>query len=469
MNNPARALTLTRIWRQGLISLFAGLLLVACQSPHMAGSGPGNAPVEQKTGDKKAPPGEASPVIGQLEMERLKKEAEAKAKAEEAANARAATAKIKVGLLLPLTGNGSAVGPAMLDAATLALFELADDQFELVPRDTKGTPEGAAAAADDVLREGAQMIIGPLLSGSVSAVAPLAQAQQVPVIGFSSDREAAAAGVYLLSFTPHQEVDRIVAYARAEGLLTFGALLPDSAYGRAVERGLLQAVNQHGGELIQVEFYPADGEGIEAAVKRIAQIETRKTALYKRRQELKAAGTASAKRELRRIANLQAMGDLNIDAIVLAEGGLQLTRIAPFIQYYDIDLNKVKLLGTGLWYDDALLREPALLSAWFAAPDPQGFNSFSTQYQSMYGAEPPRIATLAYDAAALAAVLAQQENPEKFSYEILELSGGFDGKDGVFRFREDGNADRGLAVLEITKAGFAIRDPAPREFIDLSY
>jgi ABC-type branched-subunit amino acid transport system substrate-binding protein len=429
----------------------------------------GNAPVEQKTSDKKVPPGEASPVIRQLEVERLKKEAEAKAKAEEAANARAAAAKIKVGLLLPLTGTGSAVGPAMMDAATLALFELADDRFELLPRDTKGTSEGAAAAAEDVLREGAQMIIGPLLSASVSAVAPLAQAQQVPVVGFSSDREAAAAGIYLLSFTPHQEIDRIVAYARSQGLLTFGALLPDSAYGRAVERGLLQAADRHGGELIQVEFYPANGEDVEAAVKRIAQIETRKIALYKRRQELKEAGTASAKRELRRIANLQAIGDLNIDAIVLAEGGLQLTRIAPFLQYYDIDLNKVKLLGTGLWYDDALLREPALLNAWFAAPDPQGFSTFSTQYQSMYGAVPPRIATLAYDAAALAAVLAQQESLEKFSYEILELSGGFDGKDGVFRFREDGNADRSLAVLEITKAGFAIRDPAPREFIDQSY
>ncbi len=443
-------------------------LLSACQSPQMPSDGRTAAEDSaSKSATKTAPPGSASPVLSAVEIERAK--LQAAQEAENAAKLKTAAATVKIGLLLPFSGPGSEVGPALMDAAAMAMFDLADDRLELMPRDTQGTPEGAAAAAQDVINEGAQIIIGPLLSSSVRAVAPVANNGQVPVVAFSSDRNAAEPGIYLLSFTPHQEIDRIVSYARSQGLLTFAAMLPESAYGHAVEAGIMQAMERHGGELIQVEYYPASGEGVEVAAKQIAQVDARRAALTNRRQELKRLGTKSAKRELRRIKNLQAIGELGIDAIILADGGIQLTRIAPFLQYYDVDFKEVKLLGTGLWYDDTLLREPALKNAWFAAPDPQGFTEFSDRFQSMYGAAPPRIATLAYDAAAMAAILAQQESIDKFAEETLRLSGGFDGKDGVFRFLEDGNADRGLAVLEITDDGFAVRDPAPREFLDQTY
>ncbi len=374
---------------------------------------------------------------------------------------------IKVGVLLPLSGPGSQVGPDLMDAASMALFDLGDKRLVLIPRDTRGTPEGAAAAATAVLSQGVELIIGPLLSSSVQAVTPLAQDANVPVIGFSSDRNAAAQGTYLLSFTPHQEIDRIVGYARQSGILTFAALLPDSDYGRAVEQGLFAALDRHGGELMQIEFYPASGVGVDEAVKRVARIGKRKSALARRRAELRQQGTAAAQRELRRLESEVALGELGLDAIILADGGLLLTQLAPYLQYYDVNLDRVRLLGTGLWYDRSILREPALKGGWFAAPDPVGFDNFAVRFKETYGKQPPRIASLAYDAAAIAAVLAQRPGSPKFSNEIFQQNGGFDGKDGVFRFRDDGNAERGLSVLEVRSDGFHVRDPAPRAFGDV--
>ena len=40
------------------------------------------------------------------------------------------------------SGPAANVGQAMLNAAQLALFEFADDRFELLPHDTRGTPDG---------------------------------------------------------------------------------------------------------------------------------------------------------------------------------------------------------------------------------------------------------------------------------------------------------------------------------------
>ena len=46
------------------------------------------------------------------------------------------------------------------------------------------------------------------------------------------------------------------------------------------------------------------------------------------------------------------------------------------------------------------------------------------------------------------------------NYELIEA-----GVDGIFRFRIDGGADRGLAVLQVGQDGFNIVDPAPASFI----
>ena len=42
---------------------------------------------------------------------------------------------------------------------------------------------------------------------------------------------------------------------------------------------------------------------------------------------------------------------------------------------------------------------------------------------------------------------------------------GFAGIDGIFRFRNDGLAERGLAVLEIQSGKARVIDPAPTAFI----
>ena len=52
----------------------------------------------------------------------------------------------------------------------MALFDLDSSKFRLMPKDTKGTPEGAVAAAEDAIAEGAELILGPLFSESVQAV-----------------------------------------------------------------------------------------------------------------------------------------------------------------------------------------------------------------------------------------------------------------------------------------------------------
>src|SRR5690606_34527662 len=109
-----------------------------------------------------------------------------------------------------------------------------------------------------------------------------------------------------------------------------------------------------------------------------------------------------------------------------------------------------------------------LNGGWFAAPDPQARRGFDNKYREAYGMTPPRLASLGYDATALAAVLArsgiQHHGAPAFDRNAITNANGFAGIDGIFRFRPDGLAERGFAVLEIENGQAKIIDPAPRSF-----
>jgi ABC-type branched-subunit amino acid transport system substrate-binding protein len=336
-------------------------------------------------------------------------------------------------LLLPLTGANAAVGQAMLNAAQMALFDLADERLELLTQDTQGSAAGAASAAQAAIAGGAQLILGPLLAAEVEAVKPIAQAARVPVIAFSTATQLAGQGTYLMGFTPNQEVARVTAYAHARGHDHFAVLAPRSAYGEVVAEAVRGAVGAAGSTLVRVEFYEPSINDMAATVRRFAS-----------------------------------QGH-DYDALFLAEGDGRLKALAPQLPYFNIDPAQVKILGTGLWDEPGLGTEPALDGAWYAAPPPAARGAFEKRYQELYKSAPPRLATLGYDATALAAVLSRAPQGADFSPATLTNPNGFSGVDGIFRLRPDGLVQRGLAVLEVHRGAGTVIDPAPQTFQNLAY
>ncbi|MBL6928805.1 MAG: penicillin-binding protein activator [Rhodospirillales bacterium] len=370
----------------------------------------------------------------------------------------------RVGVLLPLTGPQAAIGKSLLNAAQLALFDFADDKFELVVHDTEGTPDGAARAMAMAISDGASLVLGPLLAPSVRAVSPAARAAGVPVIAFSSDHSVAGDGVFTMGFFPDAEVRRVVAYARSRGVTRFAAMVPDDAYGSRVIDSMRAAVDSAGGVIARIQFYDPQAQDFAPSVRRLARYESRREALERQRAELEARGDEISKRALERLENLQTYGDLPFEALLIVGGGKRLQAIAAHLPFYDIDPKRVRMLGTGQWDVPGVGAEPALLGGWFAAPTPVARLDFEKKFIAVYGKKPSRLATLAYDATALGAVLAAAENGPEFSIESLTRESGFFGRDGIFRFKPEGVAERGLAVLEVEHRSFRVIDAAPEAF-----
>ena len=337
------------------------------------------------------------------------------------------TGQVKVGLILPLSASGNAgvAAQSMRNAAEMALAEFQNPNIQLLIKDDGGNAQGAQQGTQQALDEGAEMILGPLFASSVPATAQLTRAKGVSVIAFSTDSSVAGRGVYLLSFLPESDVNRIVDYAAGTGKRSFAACLPDNAYGNVVEATFKQAVGRKGGRIVAFEKYGADRA---APARTVAQ----------------SLGQA--------------------DALFLADDGESLVATADALTAAGANLKNIQLLGTGLWDNPRVSASPALQGGLYAAPDPAGFRSFSGRYRAKFGADPVRTATLAYDAVALVAALARTQGPQRFSSEVLTNPSGFAGIDGLFRFRADGANERGLAVMRVASGGSQPVAGSPKSF-----
>jgi ABC-type branched-subunit amino acid transport system substrate-binding protein len=337
------------------------------------------------------------------------------------------TGQVKVGLVLPLSASGNAgvAAVSMKNAAEMALAEFQNPNIQLLIKDDAGSAQGAQQGTQQALDEGAEIILGPLFAASVPATAQLTRARGVSVIAFSTDSSVAGRGVYLLSFLPESDVNRIVEYAAGTGKKSFAALLPDNAYGNVVEAAFKQVVGRKGGRIVAFEKYGAD--------------------------------RATAARTV-----AQALG--GADALFIADDGDSVVAVADALTAAGANLKNIQLLGTGLWDNPRVFASPNLQGGLYAAPDPSGFRSFSGRYRTKFGAEPVRTATLAYDAVALVAALARTQGGQRFSSEVLTNPSGFAGIDGLFRFRNDGSNERGLAVMKVTTGGGTAVAGSPKSF-----
>jgi branched-chain amino acid transport system substrate-binding protein len=320
------------------------------------------------------------------------------------------TGPVRVGMILPLTqnsGGANPLGASMRNAAQLAIDGFGAPYITLMIEDDHSSADTAAQAAQAELGAGAQLILGPVFANDVRAASAAAKSAGRPMIAFSTDVTVASPGVYLLSFLIQGYVDRVLQYAVSTGKKSFAIMAPQNEYGNvAAQRFQDMAGNLN----VRVVVAAVQGQ---------------------------------------------------IDALFIPEQADAMPAVAGALGSANV---KTKFLGTGVWNDARVLKLPQMQGAWFSAPDDSGFDAFAQRYKAKFNSDPARLATLSYDAVTLAAALARNGGSDPFNQAALTNISGFNGADGVFRFRADGTNERGLAVMEIDDEAAKVISPAPRSF-----
>ncbi|MCA8927270.1 MAG: penicillin-binding protein activator [Alphaproteobacteria bacterium] len=406
------------------------------------------------------------------------------------------TGPMRVAVLAPLTGDYAPIGQQLVNAAAIALFEGQQAAFELVPMDTGGTVSGAAAAAANAQQQRVDMVIGPLFSQNVPPVRNALAASNTAILTFTNDTAMAGGNVFVMGVSVDSQVEALAQSLGQTGkrrLLIFG---PDNEYThRTINAVQRLAVLGQVTLVRSAVFDPnADFNTISQQVKQVTDYDRRRGdwRAYEsrlvpqvRRSDNPAAllrseasrfpdgsirqrmllGMASVYNQhisrgrnqaisevVGRIEGVDAMPADDFDAVLLPFGDNNLVAVGSMLDLYNAGLPFAQLVGTNVWEQDALAREPSFHNAWYTAMDRQALEPFLLSYRSHYQEDPDPIAVLGYYAARVAATAASN-GVRPVDGRFVQSPQGFTGLGGTVRFGTDNRMQAPLTIYQITPEG----------------
>lgn len=371
----------------------------------------------------------------------------------------------RVGVLLPLSGEFSKQGNGLKNATMMAMDDVNDSGLVLQYYDTKGTPEGASIAIENALNQGAQMIIGPMLSSSVQAITPAAKSSGVPVIAFNSASEVLQDGIYTMGLLLDEQVDRVMTYSVQQGRTRFGILVPDNNTGMAVARAAVKSAAKNGAAVTAIAFYKPGTTDFTDVLKSMTNYSSRSSRLNQMKAQYKsqaAAGNAEATRMMNKLNRLDSYGDVGFDAVLIPDYGATLKSAVAMFGYYDVFSPEVKFIGTSIWENTSLNKESTMRGSWYPSLSRQNNTYFINKYTELFGERPSSLYSLGYDAVALASAISRS-GTDNLDYKITNPEG-YLGVNGVFRFFNNGYNQHSLDIREVRDSGTYIVDAGPRKF-----
>ena len=344
-----------------------------------------------------------------------------------------ASQPIPVALLVPQSSEGTAqIASDLENAARLAAAQLDDLEIDLRVYDTAGDATVAVSVAQQAVDDGAKIIIGPLYAEAANAVGTAVADEGVNVLSFSNNTTIAGGNVFVLGKTFDNTAARIVSFAAEQGKERAMVIHSDRIDGQMGLNAFQAAAANSSLRIVSVQSFELTQESVVNTVPLIrasAEIEDVDTLFL----------TSSS------------AGALPLLAQLLPEAGLDPANVQyTGLTRWDIPPQTLELSG--------------LQGGWFAVPDLTRTESFSTQFQEQFGNRPHQLASLAFDGIAAIGALSQAGFNDILTREALTQPSGFQGVDGIFRLKDDGTNERGLAIATVQDKQVLIIDPAPRSF-----
>ena len=337
--------------------------------------------------------------------------------------------KIRIGLVVPLSGEYSFVGESIIKSVRLALNQINDERFEIVPEDSGANPIDTLRASKKLYTQGIKIIIGPVFNESSRYLDELKEVTFISLTNkiYGNPPNVIRAGVNAIS-----QLNTIDKFRKINEIERSIILIPRTDYRKEIDEALTKTELK----LKDKFFYDTDPTLLTAQIEKITRYPQRKQNLLDEIKRIEDSNLNNKEKKIENLKKRDTLGGINFDSVIIADFDESLKSVATSLLYTDVSSTRVSYITLNQWFDDSLLKETSLQPLYFPSINKENYESFKSEYKDAYQTNANQLSFLSYDLVGLVYFLIYS-NDFNLDENIFYKKNKFKGKIGIFEINKN--------------------------------
>ena len=351
-------------------------------------------------------------------------------------------AKIKVGVLVPLTGENSALGQQIVSSIRMALIDINDDKVEVYPKDTRSDPNIALRSALELEKMGITLVIGPVFYENLLY---LKDVENITFLSLTNKTLNLPKNIISSGINSTSQFNTIKKFIELNKIKKSIFLIPDLNYNLEIKKGIKES---------NLKFYRKYNYDIEPTkltkqIEKITNYEVRKQNLLDEILRVENSDDPNKEKKIESLKKKYTLGSLKFDSVIITDFDESLKSVITSLVYTDVSPKEKYIITLNQWFDDSLLKEINTQPIYYPSINKRNYDDFVLKFSKKFNYKPNHLSLLSYDLIGLIYYLSLKSNLVEISRSFNTKST-FKGKMGIFEIK-DNKINHQLNFYEINK------------------
>ena len=335
-----------------------------------------------------------------------------------------ASEKIKIGLLIPMTGVNKEIGQSIIKAVTLAVKDIDNNLIEIYPKDTASRPNQTLKSAFELKQMGIKVIIGPVFYESLAYLDELKDLTFLSLTNKTLDLPKNVISAGINSTSQFNTIKKFLEKNNVERTIF---LTPIQEYEFEIKKGMKDSKIK-----IYKEYdYNTDPTKLTKQIEEITKYKIRKQNLEDEITRIKNSNEPNKEKKIKRLEKRYTIGNLNFDAIVVADFDESLKSVTTSLLYTDVQPKNKYFITLNQWFNESLLKETDVQPIYYPSINKKNFDDYKIKYFNAFKEDPSHLSLLSYDLVGLIYYLSFKSDLANLS-RLFKKKNSFKGKIGIF-------------------------------------
>ena len=343
--------------------------------------------------------------------------------------AASANEKIKIGLLVPMTGTNKEIGQSIIKAVSLAVKDIDNNLIEIYPKDTASRPNQTLKSAFELKQMGIKVVIGPVFYESLTY---LDEMKDLTFLSLTNKILDLPKNVISAGINSTSQFNTIKKFLEKNNVERTIFLTPIREYEFEIKKGMKDSKI----ETYKEYDYNTDPTKLTKQIEEITKYKIRKQNLEDEITRIKNSNEPNKEKKIKRLEKRYTIGNLNFDAVVIADFDESLKSVTTSLLYTDVKPENKYFITLNQWFDESLLKETDVQPIYYPSINKENFDDYKIKYFNAFNEDPSHLSLLSYDLVGLIYYLSFKSDLTNLS-RLFKKQNSFKGKIGIFDVRNN--------------------------------